>query len=171
MRFTCLLLIFVFIGCAGVNRTRKNLVRSKVNIKGGVFRDIEWKEKLTFERYSWSEELVMNYDVLLAKLSPNSPFIHWMENDKEKMNGCDDFYIGLFYAKFRSEGVSYLTSQFEKSGLKVNIIPSFRANLRAHYNMTDLKLLQHKMFGVCRPSGSTKTVLMYIPGYKTYKLK
>lgn len=171
MKLISMALMFIVIGCAGVNKTRKNLVKSQITIHGGVFHEKEWKDKLVFKRYSWFEETIMNYDILTAKIDRNSPFFAWMESDAFKASECAEFSIGLFYAKLRSEGVSYLTSQFEKSGHVVNILPEFGANLRAHHNMEDWELTRYKVFGICRKEGNKRSIKVYIPGYSTYKVR
>ncbi len=171
MKLLPLWLAFIIIGCAGVNKTRRNLVKSKITINGGLFHEKEWKEKLVFKRYSWFAETIMHYDILVAKLDEKSPFRVWLEKDVYKTEDCSEFEVGLFYAKLRSQGVSYLTSQLEKAGRRVSILPDFAANIRAHYNMEDWELTRHKVFGICKKAGGKKSVNVYIPGFETYKIK
>lgn len=166
-----MLLIFT-ISCSSVNRSRKDVATYTLALNGGVFHKKEWNDKLIFKRYSWYAETILQYDILLAKLDADSNFAMWMEAGKYKMENCQEFYIGLFYAKTGAAfSTSYLLGQIEQQQTKANILPDFSKHLEAHPNLRDWRLDGHKVLGLCRNDINKKPYVIEIPGFETFKLK
>lgn len=174
MRLSILLSIFLLlsISCSSINKSRKRFASTSLAINGGVSETGDWSDKLTFKRYSWRKETSLTYDILMAKLNSDSPFVEWMGNDRYKMKGCSSFYVGLFYAKpLAAYSANGLQSMFESQGYEALIIPEFKDNLDAHPNSIDWKINSHELVGLCRTDNSTGSIKIKVPGYKKYKLK
>lgn len=172
MRITILLLLSFTLSCSIINRTRKNLNISTAPLKGGVFHDKKWNDKLIFKRYSWYSETILHYDILLAKLDTKSKFSNWLEADKYKIENCAEFYIALIYAKpLERFSKTYLITQIEKQQTKSYILPDFSAHLRSHPNLRDWGLDRHRVLGLCRNTLNKNPYVIDIPGYESFKLK
>jgi uncharacterized protein YozE (UPF0346 family) len=139
-------------------------------MNGGVYRDKQWSDKLTFKRISWYQEASMEYDLMLHKLDESSNFANWMGQDKSYLKECKDFYVALIYADFNARHlVSFLENQFEEQGIKKVIINTFRENIRAHSNFSDWRLSQYKVEGFCRSEGANEELFISVPGFQSIK--
>ena len=172
MRIGILLLLLMGVSCSTINNSRKDFTKSELSLRGGVSASREWSDDLTFKRYSWYKETVLNYDILLAEINKDSPFIDWMESDLPKMEGCHKFYIGLFYTRALATYSSVnLISKIEAQGYEDFILPDFRDNFQAHPNAMDWEIVNHKLVGLCQKNSSTGSIKIKIPGFKMHKLK
>lgn len=172
MRLSILLTLTFAVSCAAINKSRQDFSVSKLGLRGGVSTEKEWRDELTFKRYTWYKEAVISYDILLSDIDSKSPFIDWMENDRSKMDGCSKFYIGLFYSKdLAAYSTKNLISMVEEQGFEAFIIPRFKDNFDAHPNSMDWEIIGHKMVGLCRTDSSSSSIKIKIPGFKTHKLK
>jgi len=146
-------LLFLFgVSCSQLS---KNIVRKgNFKINHGVSGDEVWKESLDFKRISWLQELSIVYEVLIAKIDKDSPFIAWFsEGEKKSALECPTFYITARYSK-DSHKISHPMFQKEmlQNGLKEVSLPNFANSLRLHPNYETENLDLHKINGYCRTS-------------------
>lgn len=171
MKNILLLSLILVVSCAFNNRSRKNVALSEVVLKGGVYKDISWDEKIIFKRTSWYHEATMQYDILIKELKTDSKFVNWLGRDKEYLKECSTFYVAAIYSDINiGEGTAFLESQFNKLGLERKSIMDFNENFRAHHNFSDWRLFEYKVIGLCESKNPVGDIIVSIPGYKTQKL-
>lgn len=165
---TIFITLITLVSCAS---SRKNIAESEIVLKGGVYQNKSWDDKLNFKRISWYNEATMEYDVLIHKMSSDSKFANWLGSDKKQLEKCSEYYIGLLYADInKSQGIPLLTAQFSNLGFDQQSIMDFSDNLKAHPNYKDWRLFEYKIYGFCKNKDSGKDLVISIPGYHSQEL-
>ncbi|MGZ3807284.1 MAG: hypothetical protein ACXVCE_04300, partial [Bacteriovorax sp.] len=111
-----LILLALLVSCSNLS---KNIVQEhNLVVRNGTFADKVWKDDLVFQRNSWYHELTLQLDVMLAHVSPQSPFNFWFSKDEiDQMIKCGDSRVVLAYS-LDTKDIPYsaLYEQFEKNG-------------------------------------------------------
>lgn len=171
MKLSLLLVFLLFVSCSTINKSRIDFSKSSLSLIGGTSQDLDWSDRLTFKRFSWIGETVLNYDILFAELDNISPFSGWMEGDRSKIKTCSKFMIGLFYSKpTATYSTTELIAMVKDQGYEAFIIKDFKDNFDAHPNAIDWRLLGHKMVGLCKVDETQNSIRIKIPGFKNHKL-
>lgn len=170
MKSLSLFAIFIFGFSCSSSRTRNRVYTSELAFKGGVYKAQEWSNSLNFKRISWFRDSSIVYEILVAKLDKESPFISWLEKDKAEIDRCDEFYVGIYYADLNAPHGSFMIpSQLKAAGLEERSILDFSDQVKAHENYKDWNLEKHRVRGFCKRKGTNTETIVTIPGYKSIK--
>ena len=137
-RIVGLVLMFMLLG--GCSNLSKNFSKKgEFNLRGGKFQNSEWKEILSFKRYSWYHEVTMLYDMMLSRLDSKSPFYDWLSNgEKKTINSCDDFYVMLDYS-LDSKRVSkkMVENDVKRVGYEKIVLKGFESYLINYFDVEE----------------------------------
>lgn len=160
-----LLSLVVFVSCSTLSKNMTT--EGELTLRGGIFRDKEWQESITFERRSWYLELTLAYDLMTAPASKDSPFFNWFgPSEKEKINSCADAKILVMYSWDKSK-ISYeeILMQLKKQGYNSFLIPEFSRQFRMHPNFNHHSLHLYSAWGICSQE-KRSTIKISVPGFK-----
>ena len=162
------MLASAFLGCAGSYRGHNRIQESNINIRGGVFKDMEWEDELRLKRTSFFQGANIHYDVLIGELSKDSPFGNWLGNDKNLLNSCDQFFVIMVYRNQRNSiGHTTVVEQLRSLNRDVVEIPSFRTNFNQHYLSKEMNFKPYLVKALCVKSPEKLGELnLFIPGFK-----
>lgn len=171
MKKLLLLLALTLTSCS--NLTKNYVKEGAFYVKSGKAFDQTWSDKLKFSRTSWYHELTMQFDLLVADLTPESPFYNWLSpNEKEQASKCRDFKIGLAYSLDTVIlPYSYLNAQLDEAGFQKFELMEFRKQLIQHPDSLMYSLNLYKVFGMCRGINSSKPLILNFPGYGVQEVK
>ncbi len=162
------ILIFVLLTSAACSNLTKNSVQEgTLKVKNGTFADKIWKENLVFSRNSWYHELTLQFDLMLAKIAPQSAFNFWFSRDElETIMKCEDSRIVLAYS-LDTKDIPYssLYEQLEKSGYTRFETNEFKKHILQHPDSQLLGLRLYHIFGICKKSKDAKSLIINFPGY------
>jgi hypothetical protein len=164
-KFILLFCVFFFGGCSNLS---KNTVESgKFAIRNGVMGTKSWNEDLVFDRYSWYHELTLQFELLIAKMPPQSGFNFWLSKDElEQVNKCRDTRIVMAYSlDTKIIPYSQLYEQLERNGFAKFELIEFKRNLIAHPDSVMNSLKLYHVFGVCRKGNEFSQVKISFPGF------
>jgi hypothetical protein len=166
--FKNLLLIICLSSIFACSNLSKNVVHEgTLPIRNGVFADKTWNENLIFNRYSWSHELNLQFEILIAKYFPQSSFNFWFSKDElNSFNSCTDGRIVLVYS-LDTKLISYakIYDEFEKNGFTRFELVEFKKQLIQHPDSVMNSLKLYHLFGICRKSNALESIKINIPGY------
>jgi hypothetical protein len=152
----------------------KNMTREgDLTLRGGVFRDKQWQDSITFKRKSWYLELTLAYDLMTAPASSESPFFNWFSKDEQKkINSCADARILLMYSWDTSK-ITYqeILMELEEKGYTSFAINGFNRQLKMHPNYNYHSLRLYGVWGICSKEKKSE-IKLSIPGFMetTHKL-
>lgn len=162
-----LVLFSILITLATCSTMTKNMTREgELTLRGGVFRDKQWKDSITFKRKSWYLELTLAFDLMTAPVSKNSPFINWFnEIEQVKIKGCNDAQILLLYS-YDTSKVTYqeVLMQIEKQGYETFEVPGFKRQFQMHPNYNYHSLRLFKVWGICSQV-KKDSLNIFLPGF------
>jgi len=141
-------------------------------IRGGIYRDKNWKESLVFSRTSWYQEFSLKLEILNSSLAMQSPFTNWLgEAELQFLQKCSDARIVLFYLWDNTEITSAMVlNQFEKNGFNFIKLNDFNKHLIAHPDAQEKSLRVYQAYGMCRQAPAAQDINIDIPGFQTTKL-
>ena len=174
MRIKALLMLTFLAFLVSCSNLSKNSVQeANLPMKNGTFNEKIWKEDLIFQRISWYHELTMQFDVLLAHVSPQSSFNFWLSKDElDQMVGCFDSRVVLAYSLDTKEiPYSALYDQLEKSGYSRFDLLSFKKHLLGHPDSQVNGFRLYHIFGICKKMDDHKSLIINFPGYSEKSVK
>mgnify|MGYP007063429834 CR=1 FL=1 len=136
-------------------------------VNGGIHQGLSWKDKLVFKRTTWFSDLSMLYDVLIADLELNSPFLKWFYySEREEIRKCEKFVVlGLFSSSDRKTSENEIVQQVVSREAKIVNINGFYKNLSYHPIFSKNSLNLYRFEGVCFPQAFPRDKLVHIPGF------
>lgn len=146
----------------------KNVVREGTFVvRNGTAQDKVWRENLDLKRVSWTHELTLQFDLMLANISPQSSFNFWFSKEElEEINKCGDFRLVLAYSlDTRLLPYSVLNEQIELAGYKKLDLIQFKKHFLQHPDAEMNSLRLYQVYGICRPSREVKPLIFNFPGY------
>lgn len=158
-------LCLLSVSCSNLS---KNIVEEgSMPIRNGVAGERSWKEDLIFKRYSWTHELNLQFELLLAQVSPQSSFNFWMSKDElETFNKCADARVVLAYSlDSKIIPKSYLYEQLERNGFVRFELLEFKKHLIQHPDAVMNSLNSYYVFGICKKTNDLKPIKISFPGY------
>lgn len=161
-----IILSFLINSCS--SNLSKNIVeKGTLYVKNGTFSDKVWKENLVFDRYSWYHELTLNFDLMLATVSPQSSFNFWFSKDElDTIIKCADSRVVMAYSMDTKEiPYSTLYAQIENSGFTRFDLFEFKKHLLAHPDASASGLRLYHVFGICKKTKDLKPLIINFPGY------
>lgn len=169
-RLIALLSLSLFIGSCATSSPVNKISKSEIVFNGGVYKNLEWDDKLVFKRTSWHYEAKLNYDLLITKLDFNSPFANWLEGGKESLKErCKELYIGIVYASYSaSSTAAALKNEVAENGFSRVSLAPFKIQIAAHHVFKGWNLYSHKVIGFCRETESMNSskIMVTMPGFK-----
>ena len=160
------IIIFCAVSCS--TNLSKNLVQnSKLSLKNGTFTDKAWKEDLVFQRISWYHELTMQFDLMLAQVSPQSSFNFWFsKSELDSMIKCEDARVVLAYS-LDTKDIPYssIYEQIEKSGYTRFELLEFKKHILQHPDAQLNGFRLYHIFGICKMTRDSKPLIVNFPGY------
>jgi hypothetical protein len=170
-KYFSLLMALTFLGCSNLS---KNIVdEGTFFLSNGIFADKTWKEDLKFERYSWYHELTMQFDLMVAKVSPQSGFNFWFSKDEiAAMNSCKEALLVFAYSQdTKIIPYSILYDQFDQKGFTRIELPEFKRQLFQHPDTALNSLKLYHILGFCRKDIKSNQLLITFPGYSEKYIK
>ena len=160
-----LLTLLTFASCA--NLTKNTVKEGPFLVKNGTAGDKTWYEVLTLNRVSWYHELTLEFDLMLAPITPQSSFNFWFSKDElEAIGKCGEFKVVLAYSRdTKILPYSYLNEQLENSGYKKLEILSFKKQFLQHPDAEMNSLRLYQVYGICRPVQDNKPLILNFPGF------
>jgi hypothetical protein len=159
------------LGCSNLS---KNMTEEGTfYLSNGTFAEKTWKEDLKFERYSWYQELTMQFDLMVTKISPQSGFNFWFSKDElATLNSCADARVVLAYSHdTKMIPYSSLYDQFDKSGYTRVELLEFKKQLLQHPDSLMGSLRLYHVLGFCKKSTTANQILITFPGYPERPIK
>jgi hypothetical protein len=166
-----IMLLLTLVGCSNLS---KNMTEEgSFYLSNGTFAEKTWKEDLKFERYSWYQELTMQFDLMVTKISPQSSFNFWFSKDElATLNACSDARVVLAYSHdTKMIPYSSLYDQFDKSGFTRVELPEFKKQLLQHPDSIMGSLRLYHVLGFCKKSSTVNQILITFPGYPERHVK
>ena len=161
-----LILMALFNSCSS-NLTKNGVQQGVLLLSNGTFADKTWKEDLPFTRAAWYHELTMQFDVMLAKISPQSSFNFWFsKSELDSMMKCEDSRVVLAYS-LDTKDIPYssLYEQIENAGYTRFDIPEFKKQILQHPDAQVNGFRLYHIFGICKMSKDAKPLILRFPGY------
>lgn len=159
-KFTALFTLLLLCSCATSNMSKNTTKQGNFVLNGGKAGDKTWSDSLIFKRQSWYKELALLFDVQLARLDSDSPFLAWFsDKEKENYNECKDFIIAISYT-LDSKRISQpmFIEEMKKQGFSRVSLNTFHSYLRLHPDFESFSLTNYEVYGLCgnqkaRPEG------------------
>jgi hypothetical protein len=168
IRHIWILAITIFFAISCTTNLSKNLVQEgNLILRNGTFNDKIWNEDLVFQRNSWYHELTLQFDLMLAHVSPQSAFNFWFSKDElESMIKCSDSRVVMAYS-LDTKDIPYssLYEQLEKSGYTRFDLIQFKKHLLQHPDAQLNGFRLYHIFGICKNASDSRPLLMNFPGY------
>jgi hypothetical protein len=168
MKFKNSLLCVVLLLAFSCSNLSKNIVQeSNLYLKNGTYSDKAWKDDLIFQKHSWFHELTLQFDFMLAHISPQSAFNFWFTKDElDNLAKCEDSRIVMAYS-FDTKVIAYssLYEQLEKNGYTRFEIPGFKKQLLQHPDATQNSFKLYHVFAICKKLNDHKPLIINFPGY------
>jgi hypothetical protein len=163
-------IIFLFLGIliSGCSNLSKNTIESGTfYIRNGVKADKAWKEDLRFKRYSFSHELTLLFELMIADIDPQSSFNFWFSKDElDTVQKCSDAKIVLAYSLDTVRiPYFYLNDQLSKSGYERFDLIEFSKELNAHSDSVMNSMRLYKVFGICKKTKDLRPITISFPGF------
>lgn len=159
------LLLLSTISCSNLS---KNIVQEgDLILKNGTFADKIWKENLVFQRNSWYHELTLQFDVMMAHVSPQSAFNFWFSKDElTSMAQCGDARVVMAYS-LDTKDIAYssLYDQLEKSGYTRFDLLEFKKQILQHPDAQLYGFRLYHIFAICKKTKDDKPLIINFPGY------
>lgn len=168
-----ILMVLIFGACA--NLSKNQIITEEFDLRGGKYANQQWDDSLTFERTSWYAELTLVYDLLITKLTPQSPFWQWLSNtEKETINSCKEHYVTVAYAQ-DSKKVSHSALKVSalEAGYRSFALPQLSNYLQLHPDFAKNSFHLYTVFGLCLEPERAKreNILLQFPNFKEVVLK
>lgn len=162
--FPLFFLLFA-ISCSNLS---KNIVQEgDLVLKNGTYADKIWKEDLIFQRNSWYHELTLQFDLMMAHVSPQSAFNFWFSKDElNSMAQCGDARVVMAYS-LDTKDIPYssLYDQIEKFGYKRMDLIEFKKQLLQHPDAQVHGFRLYHIFAICKKVNDRKPLIINFPGY------
>ncbi len=166
--------IIIFSILTSCSNLSKSIVEEGTfEISNGIFADKKWKEDLSFQRYSWYQELTLQFDLMVTKIPAQSSFNFWFSQEElTALSSCRDARIILAYSlDTKIIPYSSLYIQLDKSGYSRIELPEFKRQLMQHPDSSMNSLRLYHVLGFCKKTENTNQLLINFPGYLEKKLK
>ena len=160
-----LLILLTLTSCSNLS---KNTVREgSFVVRNGVAQDKVWNESLSLKRISWTHELTLQFDLMMASISPQSSFNFWFSPEElGEINKCGDFRVILAYSlDTKLLPYSVLNEQIELAGFKKMDLIQFKKHFLQHPDSEMNSLRLYQLYGICRLSKEVKPMIFNFPGY------
>ncbi len=165
--FKLLAVCFLMFSCASNNLSKNTVREGDFLVKNGVFADKKWEENLTFKRLSWYHELTLQFDFLMAQMTPQSSFNYWFSaTEQQDIQKCSDFRVVLAYSlDTKLIPYSILNEQLELAGFKKVELIHFKRHLMVHPDSELNSLRLYQVYGICRADKELKPLIFNFPGF------
>lgn len=168
IRQTCILAFILLSAISCSSNLSKNLVQEgNLVLKNGTFNDKVWREDLVFQRNSWYHELTLQFDLMMAHVTPQSSFNFWFsKNELDSMLNCADSRVVMVYS-LDTKDIPYssLYDQFEKSGYTRFELLEFKKHLLQHPDAQLNGFRLYHIFAICKKTKDAKPLIINFPGY------
>lgn len=163
--YSLILTLLTLMSCSNLT---KNVVKEGTYIvKNGSFADKSWNDDLVFTRSSWYHELTLQFDFLMAPITPQSSFNFWFsKTELEDVHKCGDYRVVLAYSlDTKAIPYSLLNEQLENAGFKKFELNEFKRHLFQHPDSEMNSTRLYQVYGICRESKDLKPLIINFPGF------
>ncbi len=174
MKFYLSLVFLILSSCSSysLNKTKG----SNFSLKGGVVGNKKWSDSLKFKRTSWYKGTTMFFDVSIASLDKNSPFLNWLSSaEVRERASCKHFYLVLSYAHDPEliSNKSFLLKLIDQGYSRVSL-NSFSKNLKLHPEFSYL-FNNYSIYGICHPGPisikkNKPSLMVSFPGFTSINI-
>lgn len=161
-----ILLLLLLSSCASIDT---NLVkRSTLTVKGGQTANISWGESLQIRRISWLHKANLLYEINIADIPLNSPFMEWFDKGElSSVKNCKQLLWVVDYAyDTRRVQLNYVKNLLSESGYVDLAAPHFHKNFLNHPDTGSISNQNYKMKLFCHESKKFSGIEATIPGFK-----
>lgn len=157
-----------FLGCSSAYRGENRVQHGELIVTEGVFEDQEWNERLRFNRTSFYRGATLHYDILAARMSPDSSYRYWLEQDGDKLKECREFVVLLLYKNLRSpESHTEVMEQLTSERRTEVSLPSFKRHLEQHPLISQMYYDRYLVKGICdNELGNLQQLKISLAGFK-----
>ena len=161
-----LIILLSLLSCSS-NLTKNLVSESNLVLRNGTYTDKSWREDLIFKRNSWYHELTLQFDLMLANVSPQSAFNFWFsKNELDSMVDCSDSRVVMAYS-LDTKDIPYssLYEQIEKAGYTRVDLSEFKKHVLQHPDAQLNGFRLYHIFGICKKRKDAKPLNINFPGY------
>lgn len=171
--FSILVLANLFWGVGCSNLSKNMTKHGAFVVRNGNYADKSWKENLSFERYSWYQEMSLQYDLMIARISSSSSFNYWFSPDEMKqINECNDFRIIMLYAlDTKRINHSLFFEQAEAANYHRFELMTFKKQLLMHPDSSENSLGLYQIYGLCKKTKDLKPIVLNFPSFQEVILR
>lgn len=150
-KLTSVLALALLCSCATSNMSRNTTQEGDFLLNGGKNGQQSWNDGLIFKHLSWYKELSLVFDVHLARLDKNSPFLSWLSpKEKENYDSCHDFIVTVAYAiDGKRISMPMFMDVMKKQGFSRISLSQFHSFLKLHPDFELSSLQNYEVFGLC----------------------
>lgn len=146
----------------------KNIVQEgNLIVRNGTFTNKIWKEDLVFQRNSWYHELTLQFDLMLAQVSPQSSFNFWFsKTELDSLANCSDSRVVMAYS-LDTKDIPYssLYEQLLISGYTRIDLLEFKKHLLQHPDAQLNGFRLYHIFAICKKAQDSNPLIVNFPGY------
>ncbi len=157
---------FLMVGCSNLS---KNMTKSGTFVvRNGNYADKTWKENLSFERYSWYQEMSLQFDLMITRMNSSSSFNYWFSADELKqVNECNDFRLVLLYT-LDSKRISHslFFEQAEAANFHRFELMTFKKQLLMHPDSSENSLGLYQVYGLCKKTKDLRPIMVNFPSFQ-----
>lgn len=158
-------LFSLIISCA---RMDTNLIKkSEQVIKGGQSKSTLWKNNLIVKRTSWYYKASLLYEINIAEIPIDSPFINWFDSgEQSSIKPCKQLLWVVDYT-YNSKRVqqNYVKDLLSQSGYVDISAPHFQKNFLNHPDTASLSNANYNMKLFCNQSKRFAGIAATLPGF------
>lgn len=165
-KISILMMVLFLASCSNLS---KNMTKNgQFLVRNGAYAEKVWNENLVFNRFSWYQEMSLQYDLMIAKMPASSAFNYWFSADELKdVQSCTDFRVILIYT-LDSKKIAH-SSFFEQAEIanfqKIDI-QTFKKQLIMHPDSSEQSLNLYQVYGLCKKTKDLKPIVVNFPSFQ-----
>lgn len=160
--------IYFLIGILSCARMDTNLTKKSLHvIKGGQSKSTQWKDTLTVKRTSWYYKASLLYEINIAEIPLESPFLNWFDTgETTSIKQCKQLIWVVDYT-YNSKRVqqNYVKDLLSESGFIDISVPHFQKNFLNHPDTAALSNANYNMKLFCHQSKRYSGIAATLPGF------
>ena len=158
------------ISCSSLSQ---NMIKEgELRLKGSYINNQSTSDHLVFKRFSWYQELTLNFDLLISYVSKESSFYQkFAASEQGILKSCKAVYIAFTYElDSKRLARSSLLNQFTNNGLENTETPRFQREIRMHPDFTEESLQLYTSHVLCANSDKINISLNF-PGFPLTQIR
>lgn len=165
-------IVILFIYCLSIcscSSLSKNMVKSgKLILRGGTE---SLNQDLVFKRYSWYQELTLNFDILITDLLKTDEFYQvFTSNEKDILKQCESVYIAFSYEQDAARlSRAHFLATLQALGAEEVVTSEFQKEMKMHPDFIEESLQLYRFHTLCFKKKNL-SFQMKFPGFPEQKI-